>query len=485
MRRILTLVITLTVAALALWADSQSDLSRYLKAYNSQISAKQYLPAARSAAAAAKVCVEARNYDGALKLISNVTQTLAARHITADSLPTVYYVLEKARFGIYAKLNNMTSAAKAITGMETYAKKANDKKVLTDLLFNEAQYYYATNQNAKGDQCISSLIRQYDSSSDYKAADAAYQKLIANAVSANDAKMVEHTYENYITWSDSIDAANANTELGMVKKQFAQSQETIAKKDSTIKARTAWIITFVTLFLIALAALGVGTMFYMRVMAKNRRMRKNVEEARAQSAAKSAMLHNMSSQMTPTLDQLDRLDPENPAVKNLKGYMQKIGELSDVDSSEPLEADSFQEVKIQPFCDAIVEKIRPKLQPGVTVTMNGTKDFARINAPEVEKILTHLLENAARYTPAGGKISLTFRKRGAKVSQFVVTDSGPGIPKEEHESIFTAFSSPHDLADGDRLGLPICARRAEKLNGSLVLDPAITKGASFVLTVRA
>lgn len=482
MRRIFTLILTAIVMAATAWADTQSDLNRYLKDYNSQLAAKQYLPAARSAAAAAKICVEAKNYNGALKLLGNTMETLAARHLNPDSIPSVYYVLEKAQFGIYSKLNNMASAAKAITNMENYAKKANDKKLTSDLLFNEAQYYYATNQNKKGDQCISSLIKQYENKSDYKSADEAYQKLIANAVSANDAKMVEHTYDNYISWSDSIDAANANTELGMVKKQFADSQQTIAQKDSTIKARTGWIITFVTLFLISLAALGVGGLFYWRIMANNKRMRKNMEAANARSAAKSAILHNMSSQIAPTLD---RLDQENPAVKNLKGYMQKVGELSDVENSTPSNSEDLKEIKLQPFCESIVDRIRPMLKPDVTVTLNGTKDFAKINAEEVEKILYHLLENAAKYTPAGGRISLTFKKRGAKVSQFIVTDSGPGIPKEEHETIFTAFSTPVDIAEGDHLGLPICALRAENLNGSLVLDPAITKGASFVLTVRA
>lgn len=242
MRRLLTLVLTLTAVALGMWADSQAELNRHLKAYNSQMTSQQYLPAARSAAAAAQVCADARNYDGAFRLLSNVDKALAAKHITSDSMPRVYYVVEKARFGIYRKLDNNASAAKSLARMGGYAKKSADRNVTADMLFNEAQYYYATDQKAKGDICIARLIKQFDNSKDYKAADTAYRRVIQKAVSANDAELVEYTYESYMKWSDSIEAANANTELGKVKQEYAESQETIAEKDSTIKARTGWIV---------------------------------------------------------------------------------------------------------------------------------------------------------------------------------------------------------------------------------------------------
>lgn len=481
MRRLITLVLTLTAAVLGMWADSQTELNRHLKAYNTRLAARQYLPAAQSAAAAADVCVKAHNYDGAFRLLGNFDQALAGAGITADSLPKVYYTTEKARYEAYRKLDNNASAAKSLTKMSAYAKKSGDKAITSDMLFNEAQYYYSVDQNSKGDLCIARLIKQFDSSKDYKGANKAYRELINRAVSAGDAELVEHTYENYMNWSDSIEAATADTELGKVKKEFADSQETIAEKEHTIKTRTGWIVTFITLFVIALAALAIGALFYWRVLAKNRRMKKSVEAANAQSAAKSAILHNMSSQMEPTLEKLDQNDP---AVQNLRGYVKRVGELSDVENSERDHDDNLEDVNLDTFCETIVAKIRPLVKSRVVVTLSGTKGYARIDPTEVEKILTHLLENAAKYTPEGGKITLAYRKRGAKIHQFIVTDSGPGVPESERETLFTAFASQCDIADGDRLGLPICALRAEKINGSLVLDPEVTTGASFVLTIH-
>ncbi|MCM1356221.1 MAG: ATP-binding protein [Staphylococcus sp.] len=481
MRRLITLVLTLTVAALGMWADSQTELNRHLKDYNARLSARQYLPAAKSAAAAAAVCADAHNYDGAFRLLGNFDKALAGAGVTADSLPAVYYTTEKARYETYRRIKNNASAAKSLSRMATFAKKANNKEITNDMLFNEAQYYYSIDQNNKGDICIARLIKQFDNSKDYKAADTAYRNLINRAVSVGDAELVEHTYENYMAWSDSIEAANADTELGKVKKEYEESQDTIAEKDHTIATRTGWIVTFITLFVIALAALAIGAIFYWRILSKNRRMKKNVEAANAQSAAKSAILHNMSSQMEPTLE---RLDQNDPSVRNLRGYVKRVGELSDVGNSDPATEDSLEDVNLSTFCETIASKVRLLLKPRATLVLNGTKGFARINPVEVEKILTHLLENAAKFTPDGGKISLTYRKRGAKVHQFIVTDSGPGIPEEERATIFTAFSTPHDISEGDRLGLPICALRAEKINGSLELDPEIANGTSFILTIH-
>ena len=481
MRRLISLALTLTLSALGLLADTQSELNAHLKAYNSRIAAHQYLPAAQSAAAAAAVCVNAHNYDGAFRLLGNFDKTLAQNGIAPDSLPAVRYTTEKARYEAYRQLKNNGSALKSLSRMGNFAKKAGTKEITTDMLFNEAQYYYSTDQNAKGDLCIARLIKQFDNSKDYTAADKAYRSLIDRAVSAGDAELVEHTYENYMQWSDSIEAITAHSELGKVKKEYADSQETIAEKDHTIATRTGWIVTFITLFVIAVAALAIGALFYFRILAKNRRMKKSVETANAQSAAKSAILHNMSSQMEPTLERLDQSDP---AVQNLRGYVKRVGELSDVENAETSASAGLEETNLDTFCETIVAKVRPRVRPRVTITLNSTKGYALINPQEVGKILTHLLENAAKYTPEGGKITLSYKKRGAKVNQFIVTDSGPGIPEADRDTLFTAFSSQCDIAEGDRLGLPICALRAEKINGSLTLDTTVTSGASFVRTIH-
>lgn len=477
------MVITMTFATLMAMADTQADFNRYMKAYKSQVASGQYLPAARSAAGAAMACAEAKNYEGAFKLLAGLDKLMTERGVRSDSLPQPYFYTAKGRYDLYRHMHNNGQAEVWLNKMATYAKEADSRDITNDMLFTEAQFYYSTGRTALGDRCIARLIKQYESGKDYKAADTAYQQLIERAVSDNDAGLVERTYESYIQWSDSIEALNTDTELGKVKQEMAQTEAEVEKKQHTINSRTSLMVIFITLFVIAVAGLGLGAVFYQRVLRKNRKIRRMAQEAEERTAAKSEMLQNMSSTLEPALDSLD---PSNPAVQTIKGYMRKVGELSEVDSAPGPDPSTLEAVNIEHMASQLADAVRPKLKKGVTLHLDGTRGTVRMDRQGVEKILTHLLDNAAKYTPEGGKITLSYRKRGANSHQFVVTDNGPGIPVDEREGLFKPFDSAHDLSEGgDRLGLPICALRAEKMGGTLTLDPSVTRGASFILSLHS
>ena len=243
---------------------------------------------------------------------------MAERGVTADSLPQPYFHLAKGRYDLYRMTKNNGQAEAWLNKMAKYAKESGSRDITNDMLFTEAQYYYSVGRTALGQRCIARLIKQYESGKDYRAADSAYQKLIDQAVTANDAGLVERTYESYMQWSDSIEALNNDSELGKVKQEMAQTEATVAEKQHTINSRTSLMVIFITLFVIAVAALGLGAVFYQRVLVKNRRMQRLAREAEERTAAKSEMLQNMSSTLEPALESLD---PSNPAVLTIKGYM--------------------------------------------------------------------------------------------------------------------------------------------------------------------
>lgn len=185
--------------------------------------------------------------------------------------------------------------------------------------------------------------------------------------------------------------------------------------------------------------------------------------------------------MEPTLD---TLDPKLPGVQALRTFSAHIQELSELENSlsEPYE---MQEENISAFCENVMNKIRGKVQEDVSLIVNAPKLNIKINPEHLERILLHLLENAAEYTPAGGKIGLDFKKRGAHTHQFIISDTGCGIAEEQRENIFKPFTEVKDLTQGDGLGLPICALIAAKMNGSLTLDSSYAKGTRFVLELHA
>ena len=77
-----------------------------------------------------------------------------------------------------------------------------------------------------------------------------------------------------------------------------------------------------------------------------------------------------------------------------------------------------------------------------------------------------------------------FLKKDGSI-QFLVSDTGEGIPEEKREDVFKPFLEIRDLTTGDGLGLPTCKQMALKMNGDLDIDPNFTKGTRFVLDLHS
>jgi PAS domain S-box-containing protein len=132
----------------------------------------------------------------------------------------------------------------------------------------------------------------------------------------------------------------------------------------------------------------------------------------------------------------------------------------------------------RPFIDRNGHQLRVNVQPG-TYTVYG--DNTRL-----AQIIANLLNNAAKYTPRGGTITVDLEaQEGEAVLR--VSDTGIGIRPEDLGRVFDMFaqvdSSTHG-AGGLGIGLNIAKRLAEKHDGRLdVFSNGINRGSSFELHV--
>ncbi len=114
-------------------------------------------------------------------------------------------------------------------------------------------------------------------------------------------------------------------------------------------------------------------------------------------------------------------------------------------------------------------------------------DLPKVEADtaRVRQVLVHLLANAAKFTERG---TITVRAWPADGQVMVsVSDTGSGIPPEDHERIFQRFDQG-SLADGRRrngagLGLALCKEFVEMHGGSIQVESEVGKGSTFTFSL--
>jgi signal transduction histidine kinase len=117
------------------------------------------------------------------------------------------------------------------------------------------------------------------------------------------------------------------------------------------------------------------------------------------------------------------------------------------------------------------------------ITVLGDRDA-------LERILANLLDNAARYSPAGTRISAGARLTGDGRVELLVSDQGAGVEPRERERIFERLyrgdrSRAGSNGQGAGLGLAICRALARRQGGDVTVRDAPGGGAAFVVTVPA
>ncbi|MGV7209443.1 DUF4118 domain-containing protein [Oxalobacteraceae bacterium A2-2] len=111
----------------------------------------------------------------------------------------------------------------------------------------------------------------------------------------------------------------------------------------------------------------------------------------------------------------------------------------------------------------------------------------RFDAVLIERVLSNLLENAAKYTPPGSRITISAELHGVWI-KVMVLDDGPGLPPGREEAIFEKFTrgERESAKPGVGLGLAICRAIVEAHGGSIravAPPPEANGGAAFVFTL--
>lgn len=457
-----------------------SARSMFIHAFNDYYNKGQVGLGVECAVKATALYYKENFYKEAFDLLRRADEVINSASLNGGEKAALHYSVTKERLQMYIKLRKSESAKDQLNVLEGLASQSGQESVKNDLLYTKAIYYYTFGMNAQGNAVFKEMADKLTANKDYDKVDEVFQTLIANGRRSNNASMVAQSYSNYLAWKDSTNALKHADEINALKQQIAANEAAISEKDSSLSSRQLIIVGLCILAAALAAALAVGAFVLLRYILLTRRQKKNIRLANESNALKAKFISNISAQLDPTLKKLDGSIPEVKALTEFSQHIQMLSELEN--RTEVVE---LEDTQMQPFCDKLIDQVRDKVRPGVKLTANVPNMSASINREYVSHILLHLLGNAAVYTPEGGNIWLDFKKRGPHAYQFLVSDTGEGIPEEKREDVFKPFLEIRDLTTGDGLGLPICKQMALKMNGDLDIDPKFTRGTRFMLDLHA
>ena len=173
------------------------------------------------------------------------------------------------------------------------------------------------------------------------------------------------------------------------------------------------------------------------------------------------------------------------AYTNTDRLVRLINDILDIEKIESGNMEfRFQPTEIGPLLEQAVQanmaygvefEVRFVLEDVPEATVNGDPD-------RLTQVLTNLLSNAAKFSPAGAEVAITAARRNGTV-RLSVRDRGPGVPEEHRDRLFEKFtqadSSDARQKGGTGLGLSISKAIVEKHGGTIGFTTALGEGSTF------
>lgn len=139
--------------------------------------------------------------------------------------------------------------------------------------------------------------------------------------------------------------------------------------------------------------------------------------------------------------------------------------------------------ELETIMTSAVSQLRPKAEEkGVRITLEHGKANAVFDPKWTEEALYNLLDNAVKYTPSGGRVSVTAVVY-PMFSGVLVQDTGPGIAEEEQPKIFQRFyrGTAYREQEGVGIGLYLVRQIAEGQGGFVKVRSQPGQGSTFSL----
>ena len=214
----------------------------------------------------------------------------------------------------------------------------------------------------------------------------------------------------------------------------------------------------------------------------------------------ATLAHELRNPLAPIRNglQILRMSPSTEISNEVRDMMDRqlthlvrlIDDLLDVSRVSQGKIDLRKEhISLQSALQAALEASQPLIDAGKhTLTLNVPKDLLWMDADltRIAQVVSNLLNNAAKYTPDGGKITLLVRQEGEEVS-IAVSDNGLGIPADMLPKVFELFTQVDRNLERSQGGLGIglaLVKRLVEMHGGSIEAQSVGRNLGSTFTLR-
>ena len=220
----------------------------------------------------------------------------------------------------------------------------------------------------------------------------------------------------------------------------------------------------------------------------------------------TSLSHEIRTPMTLILGYTELLKQEWADCEKSLGDLEKIERstkhllqlINDILDLSKIEAGQLEVERIPCAPTAIAQEIVSIMAvkaetKGISLELKneaGIPDSVNTDPMRVQQVLINLIGNAIKFTDAGivlVSLRAVERKQGGSEIQFRVEDTGPGVPEDKIDNIFTPFVQVNRDSgknyEGTGLGLSICKHLADLLKGSLSVESKTNIGSTFTFSI--
>ncbi len=255
---------------------------------------------------------------------------------------------------------------------------------------------------------------------------------------------------------------------------------------------TAMVISHLTIRLREKARLAEeATERNVRLFEKAKRAEVEMESERLRSSLLSTVSHDLRTPLAAILGSAGTLlakkefqndPPTRDLVENIQSEGERLSRLvQNLLEVTRLESGVQLRKELYPLEETIGSALERLNKKEISVHLPKNLPPVPMDGVLIEQVFINLLENALRYTPSGQNIHLTAALEGASMV-ISVADQGPGLKKQELESVFEKFHRSPD-SPGAGLGLAICRAIVHAHGGRIWVENRPEGGAVFRFTL--